>query len=66
MKTVLFFPQAKTKENFYLGNLSRTISQNYEVIGVNFAGPTMWLNHYRCKILDEFLSKKSFTTKIQM
>ena len=35
MKTVLFFPQAKTLENFYLGNLSRIISSNCEAVGVN-------------------------------
>ncbi len=35
MKTVLFFPQAKTAENFYLGNLARTISEKFRVIGVN-------------------------------
>ncbi len=54
LKTVLFFPQARTQENFYLGNLSRTISSDYEAVGVNqlfhgqwkkfFAAPVCHLN----------------------
>lgn len=35
MKTVLFFPQAKTSENFYLGNLARIISGKFRVVGMN-------------------------------
>ncbi len=35
MKTVLFFPQAKTAENFYLGNLAKTISDEFRVVGIN-------------------------------
>lgn len=50
MKTVLFFPQAKTKENFYLGNLSRTISQNYEVIGVEQLFHGQWKTFFSADV----------------
>ena len=35
MKTVLFFPQAQTEENFYLGNLTKTISGDCRPVGMN-------------------------------
>ncbi len=35
LKTVLLFPQAKTEENFYLGNLTKTISDKFRVVGMD-------------------------------
>lgn len=50
MKTVLFFPQAKTQENFYLGNLSRTISSQNEAVGVNQLFHGQWKKFFSASV----------------
>ena len=38
-KKILVFPQRETPLNSYLGNLTGVVSDEYNVVGVNFAQP---------------------------
>lgn len=46
----MFFPQARTLENFYLGNLTRTISENCEAVGVNELFHGRWKKFFSAEV----------------